>query len=138
LVTRPLGPYAWVYWTMLFCNVVVPQSLWFSKVRRSAVLLWVVSILVQVGMWTERFILIVTSEHQDWLPSSWRIYRPSVVDGAILLGTISFFLLLFLLMIRFVPFMPISEQKEDRHEEAREHGHEAPPTAPPSPPARVT
>jgi molybdopterin-containing oxidoreductase family membrane subunit len=63
-------------------------------------------------MWSERFVLIVTSEHQDWLPSSWAMYRPSVIDGAILFGTISFFLLLFLIMIRFVPFLPIAEQKE--------------------------
>jgi Ni/Fe-hydrogenase subunit HybB-like protein len=126
-VTRALGPYAPVYWLMIACNVVIPQTLWFRRVRTSPLGLWLVALFVQIGMWTERFILIVTSEHQDWLPSSWAIYRPSIVDGAILLGTISFFLLLFLLMIRFVPFLPIAEQKEILHEmhgEAEHHGKE--------------
>lgn len=112
LVTRPLGPYAPVYWLMIFCNVVVPQAAWFKRIRTSALALWIISILVQIGMWTERFVLIVTSEHQDWLPSSWAIYVPSVIDGVILFGSTCFFVFLFVLMVRFVPFMPISEQKE--------------------------
>ncbi|HEX4474109.1 MAG TPA: NrfD/PsrC family molybdoenzyme membrane anchor subunit [Polyangiaceae bacterium] len=112
LVTRPFGPYAPVYWLTIACNVVLPQFLWFKKLRRNALALWIISVFVQIGMWSERFVLIVTSEHQDWLPSSWAMYRPSVIDGAILFGTISFFLLLFLIMIRFVPFLPIAEQKE--------------------------
>jgi Ni/Fe-hydrogenase subunit HybB-like protein len=127
-VTRARGPYAPVYWSMITCNCVIPQALWFRKIRTSPVALWIVALFVQMGMWTERFILIVTSEHQDFLPSSWRMYRPSVVDGAILLGTISFFLFLFLLMIRFVPFLPIAEQKETLHEMRRrrpEGGKEA-------------
>src|SRR5581483_8891989 len=89
--------------------------------RTSPVSLWFVALFVQVGMWTERFILIVTSEHQDFLPSSWAMYYPSIVDGALLFGTICFFLLLFLLMIRFVPFLPIAEQKELLHELHREN-----------------
>ncbi len=116
LVTRPLGPYAFFYWLTIACNVVLPQLLWFKKLRRSALGLWVVALFVQIGMWTERFVIIVTSEHQDWLPSSWEMYYPSLIDGAILFGTISFFLLLFLAMVRFVPFMPIAEQKELLHE----------------------
>jgi Ni/Fe-hydrogenase subunit HybB-like protein len=110
--TRPLGPYAPLYWLMVGCNVLAPQTLWLPKIRRSALALWIVSLFVQVGMWTERFILIVTSEHQDYLPSSWAIYKPSVIDGALFFGTVSFFLLLFLLLVRFVPFLPIAEQKE--------------------------
>ena len=128
LVTRPLGPYAPVYWLMIACNVVIPQTLWVKRVRTSAVALWVVALFVQVGMWTERFVLIVTAEHQDFLPSSWEMYFPSVVDDAILSGTICFFLLLFLLMIRFVPFMPIAEQKEflhEMHDSAARHPMEA-------------
>ncbi|HEX3595623.1 MAG TPA: NrfD/PsrC family molybdoenzyme membrane anchor subunit [Polyangiaceae bacterium] len=119
-VTRPRGPYAPVYWLMLTCNVIVPQSLWFKRVRTSALALWLVSLAVQVGMWTERFVLIVTSEHQDYLPSSWRIYVPSLIDGTILFGTMCFFLLLFLLMVRFVPFLPIAEQKEFLNDARRE------------------
>ena len=116
LVTRPSGPYAWAYWITIGCNVVVPQTLWFSRIRRSALALWIIALFVQVGMWTERFMLIVTSEHQDWLPSSWAMYTPSIVDGAILCGSICFFVLLFSLMIRYVPFIPISESKELLHE----------------------
>jgi molybdopterin-containing oxidoreductase family membrane subunit len=120
LHTRPLGPYAFIYWITIACNVVVPQALWFRSVRRSAVALWIASILIQIGMWSERFMLIVTSEHRDWLPSSWAMYRPSIVDGAILFGTICFFVFLFTLMIRFVPFIPISESKELLRELSRE------------------
>ncbi|HVW27463.1 MAG TPA: NrfD/PsrC family molybdoenzyme membrane anchor subunit [Polyangiaceae bacterium] len=116
LVTRPLGPYAPVYWLLIFCNCVVPQTLWFRKIRTNALALWIVALFVQIGMWTERFILIVTSEHQDFLPSSWQMYYPSLIDGAILFGTICFFIFLFLLMVRFIPFMPIAEQKEILHE----------------------
>jgi molybdopterin-containing oxidoreductase family membrane subunit len=114
-VTRALGPYAPVYWLMITCNVVIPQTLWVRRVRTTPLALWLVALFVQIGMWTERFILIVTAEHQDYLPSSWAMYYPSIVDGSILLGTISFFLLLFLLMVRFVPFLPIAEQKELLH-----------------------
>ncbi|MCA9599514.1 MAG: polysulfide reductase NrfD [Myxococcales bacterium] len=116
--TRMLGPLAWTWWLVIFCNVVVPQSLWFSRVRKSTWALWIVSILIQIGMWTERFVLIVTSEHQDWLPSSWDMYTPSVIDGAIIFGTLFFFLLLFLLMVRYVPFIPIAESKELVYEAA--------------------
>ena len=116
--TRMLGPLAWTWWLVIFCNVVVPQSLWFARVRKSTWALWIVSILIQIGMWTERFVLIVTSEHQDWLPSSWDMYTPSVIDGAIIFGTLFFFLLLFLLMVRYVPFIPIAESKELVYEAA--------------------
>jgi molybdopterin-containing oxidoreductase family membrane subunit len=119
-VTRPLGPFAPVYWLMLACNVVVPQSLWFSRVRKTPLALWIVALFVQVGMWTERFVLIVTSQHQDYLPSSWENYTPSLIDGTLFFGTVSFFVLLFLAMLRFVPFLPIAEQKELLHASKRE------------------
>jgi molybdopterin-containing oxidoreductase family membrane subunit len=116
LVMRPFGPYAWLYWIVIFCNCVSPQALWFRSVRRSPIALWLLSLVIQVGMWTERFVLIVTSESRDFLPSSWRDYRPTLVDGALFFGTVSFFLFLFLLFLRFVPFIPISELKELRHD----------------------
>jgi Ni/Fe-hydrogenase subunit HybB-like protein len=84
----------------------------------------VIAAFVQVGMWSERFMLIITSLHRDFLPSSWRVYTPSWVDWTILAGTCSFFLLLFLLFLRFVPFIPISELKEMRHELSRHAGSE--------------
>jgi molybdopterin-containing oxidoreductase family membrane subunit len=125
LVARPTGPYALVFWTVIFCNCVAPQALWFRRVRTSPVVLWIVTIFVQIGMWFERYLLIVSSEAQDFLPSSWHTYRPSAIDVTILIGTISFFLFLFLLFVRFVPFIPISELKETKRkmrEEAQAAG----------------
>lgn len=121
---RMSGPMAWTYWTTIFCNVVAIQPLWFRRVRQSAWGLFVVACFVQLGMWMERFMLIVTALYRDFLPSSWGSYTPSVVDGAILGGSICFFLFLFLLMIRYVPFVPIQENKEtyrelSHHSEAR-------------------
>jgi molybdopterin-containing oxidoreductase family membrane subunit len=120
LVMRPFGPYALVYWVVIACNCVTPQLLWFRGVRRSPVALWFAALAIQIGMWAERLMLIVTSESHDYLPSSWGSYRPTVVDGALLFGTISFFLFLFLLFLRFVPFIPISELKELKHDITRE------------------
>jgi molybdopterin-containing oxidoreductase family membrane subunit len=120
--TRPFGPYAWAFWLTMFCNVVAIQPLWLRKVRRSPWALFVVACFVQVGMWMERFMLIVTSQHQDFLPSSWDLFSPSVVDGAILGGSICFFVFLFLLMLRFVPFIPIQETKEIYHELSEGNG----------------
>jgi molybdopterin-containing oxidoreductase family membrane subunit len=117
---RPFGPYAWVYWGVVFCNCIAVQALWIRRVRISAAGLFVVSCLIQLGMWSERFMLIVTSLHRDFLPSSWAMYVPSWVDWTILGGTIFFFLFLFLLFLRFLPFIPISELKEMRHELSRE------------------
>lgn len=125
LVMRPFGPFALIYWVVIACNCVVPQLLWFRRVRRSPVALWFAALAIQVGMWSERFMLIVTSESHDFLPSSWRFYHPTLIDGAILAGTVSFFLFLFLLFLRVVPFIPIAELKElkrDLEEEEKAHG----------------
>jgi Ni/Fe-hydrogenase subunit HybB-like protein len=119
--TRAKGPYAPVYWLMMFCNILVPQTLWFPMARRNVYFLWVVSLLVNVGMWCERFVIIVTSLHRDFLPSSWAMYFPTWVDWSILIGTIGFFGFLFLLFLRFVPSVSASEVKELR----RELEHEA-------------
>ncbi|HEX9107312.1 MAG TPA: NrfD/PsrC family molybdoenzyme membrane anchor subunit, partial [Longimicrobiales bacterium] len=125
-VNRQRGPYAPIYYLMLFCNVVVPQIFWWGKARRSLVVVWVVSLLVNVGMWTERFNIIVTSLSRDYLPSAWAVYRPTIVDWSIFVGTIGFFGFLFLLFLRFVPSVSASEVKELRREleheaHAREH-----------------
>ncbi len=118
---RQFGPYAPIYWTMLFCNVVVPQVFWWGRARANHLLLWIAALLVNVGMWTERFVIIVTSLSRDYLPSSWAMYKPTWVDFSILFGTIGFFGLLFLLFLRFVPSISASEVKELR----RELDHEA-------------
>jgi molybdopterin-containing oxidoreductase family membrane subunit len=120
LHARPFGTYGFVYWGVLFCNCVTVQLFWFKQYRTSPVALFVVSIFIQIGMWAERFMLIITSEYQDFLPSSWHTYKPTWVDGTILTGTICFFLFLFLHLQRFVPFLPIAENKEMRHEIERE------------------
>jgi molybdopterin-containing oxidoreductase family membrane subunit len=126
--TRAQGPYAPVYWLMVFCNVVVPQVFWFGGARRSIWVLWIASILVNVGMWCERFVIIVTSLHRDFLPSSWAMYAPTWVDWSIFVGTIGFFGTLFLLFLRFVPAISASEVKELR----RELDHEAAGVHPPT------
>ncbi len=120
LVARPTGPYAAGFWITVFCNCLVPQLLWSRRLRTGPVALWIITIFVQIGMWMERFVLIVSSQSQDFLPSSWRLYRPSFVDMSIFLGTISFFLFLFLLFLRSVPFIPISELLHMKHELAHQ------------------
>ncbi len=125
LVARPTGPYAFVFWTVIACNCVIPQILWSRRARRSPLTLWIISGFVQIGMWAERLMLIVTSEAQDFLPSSWGLYWPTIVDWSLLLGTISFFLFLFLLFLRFVPFIPVAELKELAHDLEKEHERHA-------------
>jgi molybdopterin-containing oxidoreductase family membrane subunit len=112
LVSRPTGPYAALFWTVIACNCVVPQLMWARRLRRSPVALWTVSLFIQVGMWTERFMLIVSSLSRGHLPSSWGDYRPTFVDVGILAGTVFFFLFLFCCFLRAVPFIPISDLKQ--------------------------
>jgi molybdopterin-containing oxidoreductase family membrane subunit len=117
---RPFGPGNTAFWAMVLGNVVVPQIFWWKRARRNALLIWCASLLIQVGMWSERFVIIVQSLERDWLPSSWADYAPTWVDWGILFGTISFFMLLFMLFLRFVPFVPITEVKELNHEQHHE------------------
>ena len=106
------GPNAGVFWTAMVCNVLVPQLYWFPWVRRHPLATFCVAILVNVGMWSERFFLIVISLERQYSVSSWRGYSPTWVDWGIFAGTLGFFLFLFLLFIKFVPFVPVSEVKE--------------------------
>lgn len=115
------GPHAWVYWLTIACNALAPQVLWTRAGRRSSWILWTVSLLVLVGMWCERFVLVSMSLQEGFLPAAWGTYWPTLVDWGILLGTIAFFMFLFLLFLRFVPFVPVAEVKELVHEE-REKG----------------
>ncbi|MCG3194548.1 MAG: polysulfide reductase NrfD [Thermoanaerobaculia bacterium] len=119
---RAFGPYAWAYWTMVTCNVVVPQVFWWKRARRSAFLLFVASCLVNVGMWFERFNIIVTSLHRDYLTSSWTYYRPTLVEVGILLGSFGLFFTCFLIFVRVAPVvafhevkLTLAEQKETAH-----------------------
>jgi molybdopterin-containing oxidoreductase family membrane subunit len=116
LTARPLGPYSVIFWAMIAANVLTPQLFWFRRLRTSVPVLFAASLVILAGMWTERFIIIVTSLNRDFLPSSWHYYAPTWVDWSILLGTVSFFSLLFLLFIRFVPFVALHEMKQLRYE----------------------
>jgi Ni/Fe-hydrogenase subunit HybB-like protein len=108
---RLTGPYAPVYWALLLCNVVIPQSLWLRRVRSSVPMLFVVSLIVNVGMWLERFIIVVTSLHRDFLPSAWGRYAPTIWDWSTFVGTIGLFLALLFLFLRFLPMISIFEMR---------------------------
>jgi Ni/Fe-hydrogenase subunit HybB-like protein len=123
LVNRPFGWYAGLYWLMLFCNCVVTQLFWSRRMRTNLMVLFVVSVLINVGMWLERFEIIVVSLSRDFLPSSWHIFIPTYVDVCILAGTLGFFGLLFLTFLRLVPFIPVTEVKQMRAEMAIEEAH---------------
>ena len=110
-MNRMRGPYAPLYWALIFCNAIVPQVLWFRRARRNVALLFVVALVVNVGMWLERFIIVVTSLHRDFLPSSWGMYYPTRWDWATFVGTMGLFATLFLLFIRFLPMISISEMR---------------------------
>ncbi len=110
-MNRAMGPYAWSYWIMIFCNVVAPQVFWFKKVRRSIPAMFVVSIFVNIGMWFERFVITVTSLHRDFLPSNWGQYAWSYYDTAILVGSFGMFFTIFLLYLRVLPAVSIAEVK---------------------------
>jgi Ni/Fe-hydrogenase subunit HybB-like protein len=113
---RPFGPNSAIFWIMLVCNVGVVQIFWARRARQSIALLWIGSLLINVGMWSERFVIIVASLQREYLPSKWEAYSPTWVDLGIFTGTLGFFLLLFLLFLRFLPFVSVSEVKELRHE----------------------
>ena len=110
-LNRALGPMFWAYWTMVSCNVFIPQLLWFRKVRASVPAVFAISIFVNVGMWFERFVIIVTSLSRDFLPSNWFHYAPTRVEIATLLGSFGLFFTLFLLFCRFVPVIAVAEVK---------------------------
>jgi molybdopterin-containing oxidoreductase family membrane subunit len=124
-INRAMGPYAWAYWTMFLCNVISPQFFWSKKMRTSITASFILSIVVNIGMWFERFVITVTSLAQDFLPSSWGYYSPTWVDILTYLGTFGLFFTFFLLFLRFMPMVAMAEIKmvlpqADPHY----HGHE--------------
>lgn len=110
-VNRAFGPYAWAYWIMVSCNVIFPQLFWFRKFRRSIPVMTVIVILVNVGMWFERFVITVTSLHRDFLPSSWGYYVPTLYDFGLLIGSLGLFFTLVILFTMTLPVVSISEVK---------------------------
>lgn len=113
---RATGAYAWAFWAMIICNIVLPQLLWFKKLRRSIAFSVCVALVVCVGMWFERFVIIVTSLHRGYLPSSWTMFSPTWVDIGIFVGTLGFFFLLFLLYARSFPMIAQAEVKGGRYQ----------------------
>jgi molybdopterin-containing oxidoreductase family membrane subunit len=114
------GPYAPIYWTVIACNVIIPQLLWLARTRASPLALFLIAIVVNIGMWLERFMIIVTSLHRDFLPSAWGMFSPTFWDLATLAGSLGAFALLFLLFLRFLPAISISEMR--KLERKREEG----------------
>ncbi|TXE06381.1 molybdopterin oxidoreductase [Seonamhaeicola algicola] len=127
-LNRATGPYWWAYWAMMTCNVFSPQFMWFKKLRTSIMFSFIISIVVNIGMWFERFVIIVTSLHRDYLPSSWTMFSPTFVDIGIFIGTIGFFFVLFLLYSRTFPVIAQAEVKTilkssgDKYKTIRESG----------------
>ena len=130
-INRATGPYWWAYWAMMTCNVISPQVFWFRKLRRNLLFTFIMSIVVNIGMWFERFVIIVTSLHRDYLPSSWTMFHPTWVDVGVFLGTIGIFFTLYLLFARFFPVLALNEVKSIlkisgesyKREAAQQHHH---------------
>ena len=116
------GPYSWSYWLLLICNFIVPQLLWSKRLRRNIPIVFVVCMFINVGMWLERFVIIVTSLHRDFLPSSWQMYYPTIWDFMTLAGTIGLFLTLMFLFVRVLPMISIFEMRTLLPGAAPKHG----------------
>jgi Ni/Fe-hydrogenase subunit HybB-like protein len=110
-INRALGPYAWAYWIMITCNVLSPQFFWFKKLRRSIPFMFIIGVFVNIGMWFERFVIIVTSLSRDFLPASWGMYTPTIHDFGILVFSFGLFFTLILLFVKSLPVVSIAEVK---------------------------
>ncbi|MDP3940579.1 MAG: NrfD/PsrC family molybdoenzyme membrane anchor subunit [Deltaproteobacteria bacterium] len=117
---RLFGDYWWATWTMLICNGIIPLLLWFKKMRRNLMVLFIISIFVNIGMWFERFVIIVTSLAHEYMPSMWRYYTPSWVEWSILIGSFGWWAMYFLMFIKMLPVVSIAEYKELMAREAEE------------------
>jgi Ni/Fe-hydrogenase subunit HybB-like protein len=120
-INRMFGPYWWAYWAMMTCNVITPQLFWSQRLRRNIPFVFVISIFVNVGMWFERFVIIVTSLHRDYLPSSWAMYSPTWVEIGMFVGSLGLFFTLFFLFAKFLPVIAIAEVKAIVKTSAEEH-----------------
>lgn len=121
MFNRMFGPYGWCYWLLIACNIAIPQLLWFRAVRHNVPMLFLLSLVVNVGMWLERFVIVVVSLHRDDLPSSWGMYVPTFWDWATLFGSIGLFSALLFLFIRLLPMISIFEMRELVEDSQEEH-----------------
>ncbi len=124
-----IGPYAPFFWALILCNILIPQLLWSKRWRQDLPKIFFVSLVVNVGMWLERFVIVITSLNRDWLPSSWGEYHPTSIDYAIFVGTIGFFLTLMFLFVRVLPAISIFEMREVLHH-LKVHPHPHAPSVP--------
>jgi molybdopterin-containing oxidoreductase family membrane subunit len=111
IINRTLGPYAWAYWIMFGCNALMPQLFWFKRMRTTIPFIFILSIFINVGMWFERFVIIVTSLHRDFLPSSWAMYSPTWTEIGLMVGSFGLFFTCFLLFLRIFPVISMNEVK---------------------------
>jgi molybdopterin-containing oxidoreductase family membrane subunit len=125
-INRATGPYWWAYWTMITCNVISPQLFWSKRLRTSIPVMFAISIVINIGMWFERFVIIVTSLHRDYLPSSWGMFSPTLVDVGCFLGSLGLFFTLFSLFIRWLPMIAMFEVKGALPDAQPSHGHAHP------------
>lgn len=123
-INRALGPYAWAYWTMFICNVIIPQLFWFKKIRTSIPIMFVMTIFINIGMWFERFVITVSSLSRDFLPSSWDYFSPTIFDVLTFVGSFGLFFTFFLLFLRFLPMISIAEIKGVLPQANPHHGHD--------------
>ena len=138
-INRATGPLWWAYWSMITCNVISPQLFWSKKLRTSIPVMFVVSIFINIGMWFERFVIIASSLHRDFLPSSWGDFHPTIIDICIYAGSLGLFFTLFLLFIRWIPMIAMAEVKGvlpnaqvHHHDEEEEHSHHGVPAHAPA------
>ena len=123
-MNRMFGPYGWSFWTIIACNCIAPQFFWIRRIRQCVPLVFVFSLIIQFGMWLERFVIIVGSLHRDFIPTQWGMYYPTFWDYAVLAGTIGFFFLCFLLFVKLLPSISIAEVRELVHQ--TDHGRHPP------------
>jgi len=123
MYNRMFGPYWWGYWALILCNGAIPQLLWSYKVRTSVIPLFIISIVINIGMWLERFEIVVTSLHRDFLPSSWGMYSPTKWDWGLYIGTLGMFLFLMCLFIKFLPIISQFEVRELLHKKSHKADH---------------
>ena len=112
MMNRAFGPYGWIFWALILLNVIIPQALWSRRIRLSPMLLFSVALSINVGMWVERFVIVITSLNRDFVPSASHMYFPTIWDLATLFGSMGLFLTLLFLFVRFLPMIAISETRK--------------------------
>jgi len=123
---RITGDYTFAFWAMITCNAIIPQLFWFKKIRKNLTIVFIMSIIINIGMWFERYVIVVTSLSKDFLPATWAAYHPTMYDKLFFIGTLGIFLLGLLFFFRFIPMMAISElkgiSKETSLKKDKDHG----------------